>query len=279
MAAPARLFRHRGGALALGRPVPVMGIVNVTPDSFSDGGLNAAPDAAIAAALRMVEAGAGVLDIGGESTRPGHVPMPADAEWARLAPVLAGLAAHATPPISVDTWKAEVARRALDAGAAIVNDVWGFRRDPAMAGVVAETGAGAILMHNRDAIDPDIDIVDDILRELERSVALAERAGIPPDAIMLDPGIGFGKTYRQNRQAIAALPRLKALGFPVLLGLSRKAFIGALSDPPLPASERLGGTIAANVLGVLNGADMIRVHDVPEHVQAMRLLASMDPVA
>jgi dihydropteroate synthase len=165
-----------------------------------------------------------------------------------------------------------VAARALEAGATIVNDVWGFQRDPGIASVAAESGAGAILMHNRETIDDTIDIVEDILAFLDRSVRLATGAGISEDRIMLDPGIGFGKTYSQSYTALAALARLKTLGFPILLGLSRKGFIGALSTPAAPISDRLGGSIAGNVFGALNGADVIRVHDVAPHVQAMRML-------
>jgi dihydropteroate synthase len=272
-------FHHRTGSLALGGRTLVMGILNVTPDSFSDGGVHFAAESAVAAATRMAREGADILDIGGESTRPGHVVIGADEEWRRVAPVLAALADAELPPISIDTWKADVARPALAAGASIVNDVWGFQRDPAIAAVTAETGAGAILMHNRETIDTGIDIVDDILTFLDRSLAIAIAAGVREDRIMLDPGIGFGKSFQQSQQAVAALPRLRALGFPVLLGLSRKGFVGALSTPPAPAGERLGGTIAANVFGALNGADVIRVHDVAEHVQAMRMLDAIQAAA
>jgi dihydropteroate synthase len=267
------VFVHRTGALPLGGRVLVMGIVNVTPDSFSDGGVFLDPGRAIACARDMALAGADILDIGGESSRPGHVTISADEEWARVEPVLAELAQGSElPPISIDTCKAEVAARALRSGASIVNDVWGVQRDPHMAKVAAESGAGIVLMHNRASVDPSIDIVADILRFLERSVRIATSAGVPEENIALDPGIGFGKTIDQSFQAVAALPRLKAMGFPVLLGLSRKAFIGALSDPPAPTRQRLAGTLAANAFGSLHGADIIRVHDVAEHVQAVRML-------
>ena len=273
----ATALSHRTGTLALGERTLVMGIVNVTPDSFSDGGVNLDPGVAIAAALRMTLEGADCIDIGGESSRPGHAVIPAEEEWERVRPVLEGLAEAGAqvPPISIDTWKADVARRALAAGASIVNDVWGFQRDPALAAVVAETGAAAILMHNRDSVDASIDIVADILGFLERSLTLARTAGVPDDRIVLDPGIGFGKTVEQSYQAVAALPRLKALGFPVLLGLSRKAFIGRLFQPEAPPMGRLPGTIAANSFGALNGADIVRVHDVREHVQAMRVIDTL----
>jgi dihydropteroate synthase len=272
--AASRALPHRTGTLTLGERTLVMGIVNVTPDSFSDGGVHLEPAVAVAAALRMAQEGADILDIGGESTRPGHIAVAADEEWARIEPVFSelGRASGTLPPISVDTWKAEVARRALAAGASIVNDVWGFQRDPLIATVVAETGAAAILMHNRDSADGSIDIVADILRFLEHSVSIATNAGVPEDRIVLDPGIGFGKTIEQSYQAITALPRLKVLGFPVLLGLSRKAFIGRILEPQPAPVERLPGTLAANAFGVLAGADIVRVHDVPEHIQAMRVL-------
>jgi dihydropteroate synthase len=276
MPAPLAL-RHRTGTLALGERTLVMGVVNVTPDSFSDGGVNFDPGTAVAAALRMTLEGADLVDIGGESSRPGHVVIPAEEEWKRVRPVLAGLAEAGAPlpPVSIDTWKADVARQGLAAGASIVNDVWGFQRDPAIAHVAAETGAAAILMHNRDSVDSAIDIVADILRFLERSLTIARAAGIPDERIVLDPGIGFGKTVEQSYQAVAALPRLKALGFPVLLGLSRKALIGRIFEPEAPATARLPGTIAANSFGALKGADIVRVHDVKEHVQAMRVIDAL----
>ncbi|HKH32576.1 MAG TPA: dihydropteroate synthase [Beijerinckiaceae bacterium] len=248
-----------------------MGIVNVTPDSFADGGVHFRAEDAIAGALRMAAEGADILDIGAESTRPGHTPISAEEEWARLEPVLESLAVSGIPlpPISIDTTKAEVARRALRARAAIVNDIWGFQRDRDLPAVAAEFGAAAVLMHNRESIDASIDIADDMLRFFERSLDTARRAGVKDERIVLDPGIGFGKSHAQQFEAIAALPRIKALGFPVLLGVSRKSFIGRLFDPQPPAGERLPGTVAANAIGVMAGADIVRVHDVAAHVQAM----------
>ena len=276
-----RALPHRTGALRLGERTLVMGIVNVTPDSFSDGGVLACPEDAVAAAHRMAREGADVIDLGGESTRPGHVTVDAEAEWARLAPVFEGLAQQddPLPPLSVDTGKAAVARRALAAGASIVNDVWGFQRDPDLAAVTADSGAAAILMHNRERADAAIDIVADILAFLDRSVGIALAAGVPQDGIVLDPGIGFGKTPWQSLQAIAALGRLRALGFPVLLGASRKSFIARLFDPPPAPVERGPGTIAANVYGALAGADIVRVHDVTATVQALRVLDAIRSAA
>jgi dihydropteroate synthase len=268
-----RLLRHRGGTLTLGDRTLVMGIVNVTPDSFSDGGLHLDPNDAVAGALRMAEEGADILDIGGESTRPGHTPISADEEWARVRPVLEGLASSGRPlpPISIDTTKPEVARKAVERGASIVNDIWGFQRNPDLANLAAAYGAAAVLMHNRDLLDGTIDIVEDMLRFFDRSVRRARKAGLADDRIVIDPGIGFGKTLEQNLQAVMAVAKLRTLGFPILLGVSRKSFIARLFDPQPSLAERLAGSIAANTIGVLAGADIVRVHDVAPHVQAMRV--------
>jgi dihydropteroate synthase len=268
-----RLLHHRTGTLTLGERTLVMGIVNVTPDSFADGGVHLKAEDALKGALRMAAEGADILDIGAESSRPGHVPISAEEEWARLEPVFDKLSAAGAslPSISIDTTKAEIARRALEAHVAIVNDIWGFQRDPALAEVTAESGAAAVLMHNRETIDAALDIADDMLRFFERSLDIARRAGVRDERIVLDPGVGFGKSHAQQFSAIAAIPKLKALGFPVLLGASRKSFIGKLFDPQPPTTERLPGTIAANAVGVFAGADIVRVHDVAAHVQAMRV--------
>lgn len=268
-AAPSRTLLARGRAIPLGPRTLVMGILNVTPDSFSDGGRSAAPEDALANARRLVAEGADMLDIGGESTRPGHTPVPAEDEWARIAPVVGPLAAEAGVPISVDTYKAEVARRALAAGAAIVNDVWGFARDPDMARVVADHDAAAVVMHNRESVDESLDIVADMLGFFERALDAADRAGLPRDRIVLDPGIGFGKTFPQNLAAVRRLDELRVLGLPLLLGTSRKSLIGKVIDTT-PA-ERLPGTIASNVIGIMAGVEIIRVHDVAAHVQAARV--------
>lgn len=266
---PARTLLARGRAIPLGPRTLVMGILNVTPDSFSDGGRSAAPDDALANARRLVAEGADILDIGGESTRPGHTPVAAEDEWARLAPVIGPLAQEAGVPISVDTYKAEVARRALAAGAAIVNDVWGFARDPDMARVVADHDAAAVVMHNRESVDESLDIIADMLAFFERALDTADRAGLPRERIVLDPGIGFGKTFPQNLSAVRRLDELRVLGLPLLLGTSRKSLIGKVIDTT-PA-ERLPGTIASNVIGIMAGVEIIRVHDVAAHVQAARV--------
>ena len=261
------------GLLGLRRPA-VMGILNVTPDSFSDGGAFLSPDAAVAHAAQMVAEGADIIDIGAESSRPygNAVPVSAEEERRRLEIVLPA-AVPLGRPVSIDTMKAAVAAWALDRGAAIVNDVWGLQRDPDMAGVVARHRVPVIIMHNRDAADPQIDIMADIAAFFERSLAIAARAGIRRDAIVLDPGIGFGKTPEQSMMAIAQLDRLKTFGLPLLVGASRKRFIDAVT--PSPPDRRLGGSIAAHILAVERGAALVRVHDVAETVQALRIMAAI----
>ncbi|MDR3493321.1 MAG: dihydropteroate synthase [Ancalomicrobiaceae bacterium] len=261
----------RNGAMlaGLGRRTLVMGILNVTPDSFSDGGLFAAEEAAIAHAEEMVRDGADIVDVGGESTRPGHVAVAEDDEIARVVPVIAALAPRLGVPISIDTYKAATARQALRNGAGIVNDVWGLQREPAIAGVAADFGAPVIAMHNRDGIDDSLDIVDDMKRFFDRSIGIARRAGIADRDVILDPGIGFGKSFAQNLEALRRLGELKALGHPILVGTSRKSFIGRILGK-LPG-ERVNGTIASNVAAILAGADIIRVHDVGPHVEAARV--------
>ena len=259
--------------LQTGRPL-VMGILNVTPDSFSDGGQFQAPEAALAQAERMAAAGADMLDVGGESTRPyGSVPVSAEEEWARIGDLIARVSALGLP-VSVDTMKASVARRAVEAGATIVNDVWGLQRDPEMAGVVAEKDAGLILMHNRTSADPAIDIFADIEAFFARSLDIADHAGIRRERIVLDPGIGFGKTPEQSLAVIARLDRFKTFGLPLLIGLSRKRFIASVS--PSEPDQRLGGSIAANLEAVRGGAAIVRVHDVAETVQALRIAQALE---
>jgi dihydropteroate synthase len=264
-----------GHTLTFGRPL-VMGIVNVTPDSFSDGGINAAPEQAVAHGERLAREGARILDIGGESTRPRATPVAAEDELARVLPVIRGLAPLGVP-ISIDTMKATVAEAAITAGASIVNDVWAFQHDPDMAEVVAQTGAAAVLMHNRGhaGVDPDIDIIADILDFLARSIDIAERAGIARARLIVDPGFGFGKTDKQNFRLIRELPRLASLGCPVLLGVSRKSTIGRLTGQAV-AADRLAGSLAAGLAGARMGAAILRVHDVAEHVQALAVAAAIE---
>jgi dihydropteroate synthase len=259
--------------LGMNRPI-VMGVLNVTPDSFSDGGRFLDPGAAIEHTGRMVAEGADIIDVGAESTRPygSATPVSLSEEMRRLEPVLAAVAGLGVP-VSIDTMKAQVAAAALAAGASIVNDVWGLQRDPAMADVVARHGVPVIVMHNREAADPAIDIMADIVTFFVRALALAERAGICADHIVLDPGIGFGKTPEQSLTALARLDQLSAFGLPILVGASRKRFIDKVS--PAPPDRRLGGSLAAHLLAVAGGARIIRAHDVAETVQALRVAAAI----
>lgn len=249
--------------------VYVMGILNVTPDSFSDGGLWTERDAALRQAGRMAEEGAAIIDIGGESTRPGHTPVSAEDEAARVLPIVEAVKRETGLPVSIDTYKAEVARAALEAGADMVNDIWGLRRDGGeMAALIAGTGAACCLMHNRERAEY-ADFMADMLSDLRETLAIADRAGIARSSIVLDPGIGFGKTYEQNLIAMNRLNELLAFGCPVLLAASRKSVIGLTLD--LPADQRLEGTIATTVAGVLRGAAFVRVHDVKENLRAARM--------
>jgi dihydropteroate synthase len=255
------------------RPL-IMGVLNVTPDSFSDGGRFLDPAAAIAQAQRLAAEGADILDVGAESSRPygNAVAVPLDEERTRLAPILPAVVALGIP-VSIDTMKAAVAAWALETGAAIVNDVWGLQRDPDMAHVVAEHDAPVIVMHNRDAADPRIDIVADVTAFFERSLAIAARAGIARERIVLDPGIGFGKTPEQSLTCIARLDAWRGFGLPLLVGASRKRFIHSIV--PSEPAERLGGSLAAHLLAVENGAAIIRVHDVAPTVQALAVAAAI----
>ncbi len=251
----------------------IMGIVNVTPDSFSDGGLFLARDAAVSQAKKLVADGADIVDVGAESTRPGHAPVSAEEEWRRLEPLLVQLVREAGAPVSIDTYKAETARRALAAGVVMINDVWGLQRDPAMAEVVAEAGALVAIMHNREETQEGIDIVEDMKRFFERSLELAARAGVPKRFILLDPGVGFGKTRQQNHAALRAIPQLRALGFPVLVGVSRKSIFRDLEGERIDG--RLIGTLAANIVAAGLGAQLFRVHDALEHKAAFAVLEAL----
>jgi dihydropteroate synthase len=259
--------------MAKGRPL-VMGVLNVTPDSFSDGGRFLDPAAAIAQAQRLAVEGADILDIGAESSRPygNAVAVPLDEERARLAPILSAVVELGIP-VSIDTMKATIAAWALDAGAMIVNDVWGLQRDPDMAHVVAGHEAPVIVMHNRDAADPRIDIVADVTAFFERSLVIAARAGITLERIVLDPGIGFGKTPEQSLTCIARLDAWRGFGLPLLVGASRKRFIHSIV--PSEPADRLGGSLAAHLLAIENGAAIIRVHDVAPTVQALAVAAAI----
>jgi len=246
----------------------IMGILNVTPDSFSDGGKWDSPERALRRAGRMIGDGADIIDVGGESTRPGYVGISAQEEIDRTAPVIEALHSNFDVPLSVDTWKAAVAEAALRAGACLVNDIWGLKRDPGMAGVIAGAGAACCLMHNRESIDYG-DFMRDLLGDLEETAALAERSGIEPGRIILDPGIGYAKTQEMNLAVINHLDMVGRLGYPVLLGVSRKSVVGYALG--LRENERVEGSLAAAVVGVMRGCSFLRVHDVKETKRAAQM--------
>jgi dihydropteroate synthase len=270
MAATMRTARIGDREFRWGSRTYVMGIVNVTPDSFSGDGVTDV-GAVVAQAQQMERDGADLIDIGGESTRPQTWAGPGlrpEVELARVIPVVERVAAAVAVPISIDTYKAEVAERALESGASLVNDVWGLRRDPAMAATVSRAGAPVVLMHNKPGGGYQ-DLMGEIATGLLESVELARAAGIAEDRIIIDPGIGFGKTREENLEIIRRLPELRGLGFPILVGPSRKSFIGKTLD--LPAGERLEGTAAAVALSIAGGADIVRVHDVKAMVRVARM--------
>lgn len=253
-----------------------MGILNVTPDSFSDGGLHFDASRAVERGLRMVDEGADIIDVGGESTRPGSEPLPLAEELRRVVPVIASLSARVSVPISIDTYKAEVARRALDAGASIVNDISGLRFDRDLAKVAAERKVPLVIMHIKGSPknmqkDPAyIDLIPEILDYLRGSISIALKAGLPEEMIVVDPGIGFGKTFDHNLEILDNLERFASLGRPVLVGPSRKAFIGKILGDA-PAQERVFGTAAAVTAAILNGANIVRVHDVKEMAEVAKV--------
>ncbi|MTH97845.1 dihydropteroate synthase [Roseibium sp. RKSG952] len=257
--------------ISTGAPAHIMGILNVTPDSFSDGGLHHAADQALAHARQMIAEGAGILDIGGESTRPGATPVSLEDEWARLDPVIDAVVDLGVP-ISIDTYKAEIARRACARGAVIINDVWGLQKDPAMPEIAAASGAHVVMMHNRTAADAGIDILADIDHSFERSMSLADRAGIPKEKQILDPGFGFGKTIDQNFRILNCLDSLKKHGLPILAGASRKRMIGAVLN--VETEDRLFGSLAVHMIALQKGASIVRAHDVLPHVHAAKMLAA-----
>jgi dihydropteroate synthase len=259
----------------LSRPYPaVMGVLNVTPDSFSDGGQFMVPERALAQARRMVAEGADIIDIGAESTRPyGAQPISAAEEQKRLQPILAEVVSLGVP-VSIDSMKSEVTAWALDAGAAIANDVWGLQHDPSMASLVAQRQCAVIVMHNRDRADAAIDIMKDISAFFTRSLDIADKAGIARSNILLDPGIGFGKTSAQSMMALARLNELRVFGLPLLVGASRKRFINLVM--PSEPDQRLGGSIAAHLAAAGGGARIIRTHDVAETVQALRVATTIE---
>ena len=257
-----------GESLVWGRRTYVMGIVNVSPDSFSGDGLGDDIPAIVEQALRMEAEGADFLDVGAESTRPGHAPVTVDEELRRLIPALEALTPKVTVPVSVDTFKSVVAREALAAGASIINDQWGLQADPEIALLAAETGAGLVLMHNRHNRRYK-QLAAEVIAELSQSADAAVQAGVPQSNIMLDPGFGFGKTPEHNLEVLRKLSEFKQAGYPLLVGSSRKSTIGFVLD--LPVEERLEGTAATVALSVAGGADVVRVHDVREMVRVCRM--------
>ncbi|WP_372638361.1 dihydropteroate synthase [Cohnella sp.] len=269
-----RSYKFRDGIeLELGRRTLIMGILNATPDSFSDGGRYNEAEAAAARAEQMAAEGADIIDIGGESTRPGHDPISAEEELARILPVIRAVKARVKLPISVDTYKAETARRALEAGADIINDVWGFKRDPEMARVAADFGCPAILTHNRDNRDYG-DFMEDALNDLRESVRIALEGGVAEENVWLDPGMGFAKEYEDNLEMMGRLEEVVALGYPVLLAASRKRFIQRALD--VTSAEAAEGTGATTALGIVQGCQIVRVHDV---LLSKRVAAMTDAVA
>jgi dihydropteroate synthase len=260
-----------GHPFSWGSRVYVMGIVNVTPDSFSGDGVPD-PGAAVEQGLRMVAEGAEILDVGGESTRPGHQPVSAEVELARVLPVVSRLAAEAGAPVSIDTWKLEVAEACVAAGASVINDVWGLQRTPQLAALAAREGLGLVLMHNQQGTEYT-DLVPELVASLRRSLAVAEAAGVPAERVIVDPGIGFGKTGEQNLVVLRRLAELRVLERPILVGTSRKSFIGRILD--LPVEDRVEGTAAAVTAAVLRGADIVRVHDVRAMTRVVRVAEAL----
>ncbi len=262
--------KHAGWQALLSGPDPaVMGVLNITPDSFSDGGRFMAPERALAQARRMIAEGANFIDVGAESTRPyGAEPVSSEEELRRLQPILPEIVALGVP-VSIDSMKSAVVAWALDNGAKIANDVWGLQRDPGMASLLAARRCLLVIMHNRDHADDRIDIMKDIAEFFSRSLEIATKAGIANENIVLDPGIGFGKTPEQSMAAIARLHQLGSFGLPLLVGASRKRFISTVS--PSEPQQRLGGSIAAHLMAARAGARIIRSHDVSETVQALRV--------
>ncbi|MBY9068030.1 dihydropteroate synthase [Hyphomonas sp. WL0036] len=266
---------RRDAILARVKVAPaIMGILNVTPDSFSDGGRHDSLGAAELQAMRMIEEGADIIDIGGESTRPGAEKVFAGEELLRVLPIIQRLSSVSAVPLSIDTVKASVARAAVEAGAVIVNDVTGMTGDPDMAAAVADTGAVIVITYHRGETDESVDAVGDMLAFFARSFELAARSGIPREHIWLDPGVGFAKTPQQNIDVIAGIDALSRYGCPVLVGLSRKSFIGHVTGRPV--GERLAGTLTAHMAALQRGARILRVHDVAEHTDMLRLYQAIE---
>ncbi|HBX23725.1 MAG TPA: dihydropteroate synthase [Desulfotomaculum sp.] len=267
-----RTLECQGKKIILGERTLVMGILNLTPDSFSDGGKYGNTETALAHARRMEAEGVDIIDVGGESTRPGYAPVGMEEELDRVLPVLRALLREVNVPVSIDTTKAEVARRALEEGVHIVNDQWALRADPALAPLCAEYGVPLVMMHNQRGTEYR-DLMGDMVRYFEESIEVAVSAGVPRYNIIIDPGIGFGKTVEQNIEVMRRMRELACLGLPVLLGTSRKSLIGKTLN--LPSEQRIEGTGATVALGIVNGADIVRVHDVKEMVRVARMTDAM----
>ncbi len=257
-----------------GKKTYIMGILNITPDSFSDGGSYTNTEMALNKALLMQEEGADIIDVGGETTKPGAIPVSAEIEKQRILPVIEALSKELTLPVSVDTYRADTAELAIKAGADMINDIWGLKYDSLMAPTIAEYGVPVCIMHNRtNGTDYGQDLIGQMLRELEESILIAKKAGIKDDKIIIDPGIGFAKTWEQNLEIMGKLEVFRTLGYPVLLGTSRKSFIGKVLD--LEVYDRLEGTLATTATGIVKGVDIVRVHDVLQNARAAKMTDSM----
>lgn len=256
----------------LGEKVYVMGILNITPDSFSDGGKFNDMEKAMQQVEKLIEDGADIIDVGGESTRPGHEQITESEEIQRVVPVIREIKKRYDIPVSIDTYKSKVAEAALEAGADLLNDIWGFLYDENMAVLAARYDVPVCLMHNRNNTDYN-DFVNDVVKDLRKCLAIAEKHGVKKENIMLDPGVGFGKTYEQNLNIMNQLEKICDMGYPVLLGTSRKSMIGLTLD--LPVTEREEGTIATSVIGAIKGCDFIRVHDVKANIRALKMTGAI----
>jgi dihydropteroate synthase len=262
-----RLPLRPGSAFPWGSLTLVMGIINVTPDSFSGDGVTDV-ETAVDQARRMLADGADILDVGGESSRPGHLPISEAEEMQRVLPVVRKLVSECEVPVSIDTWKPAVARAAVEAGASMINDIWGLKRGAEKAEIAAASGTFLVLMHNQDTTEYD-DLVSDVIASLKASVAIAREAGVRPEQLIIDPGFGFGKTWEQNLELMRRLGELKALELPILVGTSRKSTIGIVLG--LPVEDRLEGTAATVAATIANGADIVRVHDVRAMARVARM--------
>ncbi|MDI6605219.1 MAG: dihydropteroate synthase [Thermoanaerobacteraceae bacterium] len=262
----------RGKRLLIGKKTYIMGILNMTPDSFSDGGQHNTYEKGIEEAFKMIKEGADIIDVGGESSRPGYIPVDKEEELKRILPSVKDLCSNTETIVSVDTMKAYVAQKALEAGAHIINDIWGLQREPDMARIIADYDAGVVIMHNKDIAEYK-DVVKEVIEFLKKSIEIGEKAGIKRNSMIIDPGIGFGKTLDHNLEVMNRLNELKCLGLPILIGTSRKSMIGKVLN--LDVNERIEGTAATVAVGIAKGADIVRVHDVKEMVRVAKMTDAM----